>query len=74
MINIRYIPLVNALAMSIYMVSIMTFVITWANTGLDEGFLSRWWRAFYIAWPIAFVLIAVGAPRIGKLVMRLKKD
>ncbi|MEJ6656297.1 MAG: DUF2798 domain-containing protein [Pseudomonas sp.] len=74
MINIRYIPLVIALAMSLYMVSIMTFVITWANTGLTDGFASRWWRAFYIAWPIAFTLIAIGAPRISKLIYRLKKD
>lgn len=74
MINIRYIPLLIALAMSIYMVTAMTFVITWANTGLSEGFASRWWRAFYIAWPVAFVLIAVGSPRISKLVYRLKKD
>lgn len=73
-INIRYIPLVIALAMSIYMVTAMTFVITWANTGFSEGFTFRWWRAFYIAWPVAFVLIAVGAPRISKLVYRLKKS
>jgi hypothetical protein len=73
-INVRYIPLVIALAMSVYMVTVMTFVITWVNTGLGEGFITRWWRAFYIAWPIAFTLMAVGAPRISRLVMRLKKD
>lgn len=74
MISTRYIPLVIALAMSIYMVTSMTFVITWANTGFSEGFVSRWWRAFYIAWPVAFGLIAVGAPRISKLIYRLKKN
>ncbi|MFA5677461.1 MAG: DUF2798 domain-containing protein [Pseudomonas sp.] len=74
MIKSRYIPLVIAFLMSIYMVSIMTLVITWANTGLADGFVSRWWRAFYIAWPVAFSLIIVGSPRITRLVNRWKKD
>ena len=52
----------------------MTFVITWANTGMNEGFILRWFRAFYIAWPIAFSLILLGAPRIQKFVaQRIKK-
>jgi hypothetical protein len=55
---VRYAPLTFAVFMSIYMVTLMTFVITWANTGLGDGFLARWWRAFYIAWPIAFALIS----------------
>lgn len=74
MIRSRYIPLVTAFAMSLYMVSIMTFVITWANTGMDQAFLQRWWRAFYIAWPIAFALILVGAPRITRAILSLKRD
>ncbi|WP_299235090.1 DUF2798 domain-containing protein [uncultured Halomonas sp.] len=60
----RFAPLIFAVLMSLYMVTLMTFVITWANTGLGEGFLGRWWQAFYIAWPIAFVLMLVGAPRL----------
>lgn len=59
--------------MSIYMVTIMTFVITVVNTGMDAGFVGRWWRAFYIAWPIAFVLILLGAPRLQTLAARLIK-
>ncbi|WP_445010374.1 DUF2798 domain-containing protein [Vreelandella stevensii] len=59
------------LVMSLYMVTIMTFVITWANTGLSGDFLARWWRAFYIAWPIAFSLILIGAPYLQALTQRL---
>ncbi|EZQ18863.1 MAG TPA: DUF2798 domain-containing protein [Candidatus Pseudomonas excrementavium] len=73
MINARYVPLVSSILMSIYMVSIMTFVITWANTGFTENFLSRWWRAAYIAWPIAFTLIIIGAPRISRFAISLQK-
>lgn len=37
----RLAPLVFAVLMSLYMVSLMTFVITWVNTGLSEGFTGR---------------------------------
>lgn len=69
----RFAPIVFAFLMSIYMVTLMTFVITWANTGLIDGFVSRWWRAFYIAWPIAFCLILLGAPRLQRLAAALIK-
>jgi len=69
----RYARWVFAVLMSIYMVTLMTLVITWANTGLSEGFLGRWWRAFYIAWPIAFALILVGAPKLQKVTAMLLK-
>ncbi|MBF7053530.1 DUF2798 domain-containing protein [Halomonas sp. KAO] len=67
----RFAPYVFAVLMSLYMVTLMTFVITWANTGLGEGFLGRWWQALYIAWPIALVLTLVGAPRLQRVVARL---
>ena len=73
MINARYVPLVNSILMSLYMVSIMTFVITGANTGFGGDFLARWWRAAYIAWPIAFTLILLGAPRISRFALSLQK-
>ena len=64
---------VFAVIMSIYMVTIMTFVITLVNTGMEGDFIARWWRAFYIAWPIAFILILVGAPRLQRLASKLIK-
>ena len=70
MIVARFAPLVFAILMSIYMVTAMTFVITWVNTGMTDGFALRWFRAFYIAWPIAFSLIVIGAPRIQKFVAK----
>ena len=70
MIVARFAPLVFALLMSIYMVTAMTFVIAWVNTGMTDGFALRWFRAFYIAWPIAFILITLGAPRLQKLVAK----
>lgn len=74
MIAPRFVPLVFSTLMSIYMVTAMTFVITWANTGMDAGFPLRWLRSFYIAFPVAFALTWLGAPHIQKFVAkRIKK-
>ena len=70
MIVARFAPLVFAILMSIYMVTAMTFVITWVNTGMTDGFALLCFCAFYIAWPIAFSLIVIGAPRIQKFVAK----
>lgn len=70
----RYQRLVFTLMMSIYMVFIMTFVITLVNTGLADGFVLRWFKAFIVAWPVAFVLILVGAPRLQKLAGKMIKQ
>ncbi len=69
----RYARYVFSTIMSIYMVTIMTCVITLANTGYEGNFLARWWHAFYIAWPVAFVLILIGAPRLQSFAARLIK-
>ncbi len=74
MIAARFAPLAFAVLMSIYMVTAMTFVITWVNTGMSDGFALRWLRAFYIAWPIAFTLIMLGAPRLQKFVAKRIKS
>ena len=70
MIAPRFAPLVFAILKSIYMVTAMTFVITWVNTGMADGFALRWFRAFYIPWQIAFILITLGAPRLQTLVAK----
>ena len=69
----RYARYVFSSIMSAYMVTIMTCVITLVNTGYEGDFFARWWHAFYIAWPIAFVLILIGAPRLQSFAARLIK-
>ncbi|WP_194756911.1 DUF2798 domain-containing protein [Aliidiomarina indica] len=59
--------LVFPILMSLYMAFLMTGLITWINTGLGEGFFGRWWQAFYIAWPIAAILVFIGVPKIRAL-------
>lgn len=73
MIAPRFAPLIFAFLMSIYMVTVVSFVITWVNTGMSSGFALRWLRAFYIAWPLAFSLLIIGAPRVQRLVAKCIK-
>ncbi|KGK42143.1 hypothetical protein LH51_09470 [Nitrincola sp. A-D6] len=70
----RYQRLVFTFLMSVYMVFIMTCVITLVNTGFTEGFALRWFKAFIVAWPVAFVLILIGAPRLQTLAGKLIKQ
>ncbi|QEW07922.1 DUF2798 domain-containing protein [Nitrincola iocasae] len=67
----RYQRIVFTFMMSIYMVFIMTCLITLINTGFSDGFFLRWFHAFIVAWPVAFVLILVGAPRLQNLSAKL---
>ncbi|MFY0665188.1 MAG: DUF2798 domain-containing protein [Natronospirillum sp.] len=59
--------------MSIYMATIMTFLVTVINTGLGDGFVLRWVRAFLFAWPIAFTLLLLGAPTVQRIAAALIK-
>ena len=63
--------LVFSFVMGAMMISLMTFVITWVNVGLGADFLSRWMRAFGIAYmvgvPVIFFLAPVARRITGQL-------
>ncbi|MCC9624072.1 DUF2798 domain-containing protein [Thalassospira sp. MA62] len=63
----RFYRLVFAVLMSVWMSFVMTAVVTVVNTGLDDGFVVRWGRAFISAWPIAFVVVLSSAGYVGRL-------
>ena len=71
MIPARLNRLVFPFLMSSYMVFFMTFLITLLNTGFNDGFFGRWAHAGAFAWPIAFGLVLIGAPRLQRLAMAL---
>jgi hypothetical protein len=67
----RYAPQLFALIMSFVMAFIMTAFVTWVNTGLTEGYFSRWEYAFITAWPVAWICVLLFAGRIRALVGKL---
>lgn len=45
----RYLALLSAALVTLYMSTFMTFAITGLNTAFDASLLHRWWKSLYIA-------------------------
>jgi hypothetical protein len=69
----RHARLLFAFLMSLQMAAIMSGLITAVNRGLGPGYLLAWAKSFVIAWPIAFPLILLLAPRVSRLVEKLTR-
>ncbi|MEQ1555701.1 MAG: DUF2798 domain-containing protein [Gallionella sp.] len=67
----KFAPQLFALLMSFAMALVMTAFITWVNTGFADGFISRWARAFFMAWPLAMICVLLFAGRVRAIVAKL---
>jgi hypothetical protein len=67
----RHANLAFSFLMSLQMAAIMSGIITAVNRGLGAGYFAAWAHSFVVAWPIAFPLILLLAPRARALVARL---
>jgi hypothetical protein len=63
--------LVFSFVMGLLMISMMTFLITAVNIGFVPDFLSRWGKAFAIAYVVGVPVIFVMAPIARKLTGKL---
>ena len=61
-------PYVFALYMATIMAFLMSLVITAANSGIDNDYLSNALHAYKLAMPVAFLCILVVRPIVIKLV------
>ena len=64
----RATPYVFALYMATIMAFLMSLVITAANAGIDNNYLSNALHAYKLAMPVAFLCILVVRPIVIKLV------
>ena len=64
----RATPYVFALYMATIMAFLMSLVITAANSGIDNDYLSNALHAYQLALPVAFLCILVVRPIVIKLV------
>lgn len=67
-LGVRATPYVFALYMSSIMALLMCFVITAANSGLGEGYVTNALKAYQLAMPVAFACVLVVRPIVLKLV------
>ena len=60
--------------MGLGMSLLMTLIITFINTGMDEQFINRFLKAWSISFPIAISAILIVAPIARKFVDKITKS
>ena len=70
----KYFDLIFILIMGFGMSLLMTLIITYINTGMDENYISRFFRAWVVSLPIAIIAALILGPPIKKLVDKITKQ
>jgi hypothetical protein len=52
-------------------VFIVAAVVTYVNIGLAPGFVGRWLHAWLVGWPVAAIVVFVGAPIVRRITVGL---
>ena len=74
MIPKKFSNLIFTLIMGFGMSLLMTFIITYINTGLDDEFIRRFMKAWSISLPVAITAILIVAPITRKFVDKITKS
>ena len=69
----KYTKILFICLMSFSMSLIMTLIITYINTGFDEMYYIRFFKAWSISLPVALVAISLEAPMVQKIVDKIIK-
>ena len=69
----KYFDLIFILIMGFGMSLLMTLIITYINTGMDNEYPQRFFRAWVVSLPIAIVTALIVGPPIQKLVDKITK-
>ena len=73
MISKKYSDLLFILVMGFGMSLLMTLIITFINTGMDDEYIDRFFKAWSVSLPIAIIAALVLGPPIKKLVDKITK-
>ena len=73
MISKKYSNLLFILVMGFGMSLLMTLIITFINTGMDNEYYKRFFRAWSVILPIAIFAALLVGPPIKKLVDKITK-
>ena len=71
MFSKKYSNLLFTLIMGFGMSLLMTLIITYINTGIDDKFANRFLKAWSISFPIAITAILIVAPITRKFVDKI---
>ena len=73
MISKKYSDLLFILIMGFGMSLLMTLIITFINTGMDNEYINRFFKAWSVSLPIAIITALALGPPIKKLVDKITK-
>jgi hypothetical protein len=63
--------MILAILMTSVMVLMVTLIATWLDLGLGAGFVGKWLKAYFVAWPVAAVTAFVVMPPARRLTDRI---
>ncbi|MDC0407065.1 DUF2798 domain-containing protein [Candidatus Thioglobus sp.] len=66
----KKVHLIFSVAMSFFMVMVMSFVVTYKNVGWTDQTIDLWLSSFLYAWIVAFPLIFIFAPIFKKAIVK----
>ena len=67
----KKVHLIFSIVMSLFMISIMSFVVTYLNLGgWPDQIIEKWLSSFVIAWIVGFPLLYVFGPIFKKAIMK----
>ena len=67
----KKVHLIFSIVMSLFMISIMSFVVTYLNLGgWTEDIIEKWLSSFVIAWIVGFPLLYIFGPIFKKSIMK----
>ncbi|HAN33327.1 MAG TPA: DUF2798 domain-containing protein [Gammaproteobacteria bacterium] len=67
----KKVHLIFSIVMSLFMISIMSFVVTYLNLGgWTDQIIEKWLSSFVIAWIVGFPLLYIFGPIFKKAIMK----
>ena len=73
MFSKKYFDLIFILIMGFGMSLLMTLIITYINTGMDDESINRFFKAWSVSLPIAIITALLVGPPIKKFVDKITK-
>ena len=67
----RFAPLLFSALLSVIMVAIVSAFVLATTQGIHEEFVGSWLRSCATTWPVAFPTVAIVAPWVRRLTVRL---
>ncbi|MCH9645301.1 MAG: DUF2798 domain-containing protein [Proteobacteria bacterium] len=66
----KKVHLIFSIVMSVFMILIMSFVVTYMNIGWTDQTINKWLESFAIAWLVGFPLLFIFAPIFKKIIVQ----